>query len=95
MKYGFVRLKNDDGSKLYMEISDYQRYKSKDVFKNHAESLVVFDKIYIGIFPLIFKEDEIYKYNSDAELSVELPLNDISFRYSSVAEVAKYLGCDN
>lgn len=95
MKYGFVRLKNDDGSKVYMETRDFERYESYDVFKSHAEALVVFDKIYIGMFPLMFKEDEIYKYNSDAKLSVELSLKDIAFRSSSVAAVAKYFGCEN
>lgn len=95
MKYGFVRLKNDDGSRVFMEISDFQRYKDKDIFKNHAEALVIFDNIYIGMFPLMFEEDEIYKYNFDAKLFVELPLKDICFKYSGVAEVAKILGCEN
>lgn len=95
MKYGFVRLKNDDGSKVYMETRDFERYESYDVFKSHAEALVVFDKIYIGMFPLMFKEDEIYKYNPDAFLSSELSLTDIAFRHSKISTIAKYMDCEN
>lgn len=95
MRYGFIKLKNDDGSLLYMEVNDFERYETYDVFKIHAVELVVYDNIYIGAFPLIFNEDEILKYNEDAKVVNSIGVDDICFQKSKASTIAKYLGCQN
>lgn len=95
MKYGFIRLRNDDGTALYMETREFERYNSYDVFRNHAEALVVYDKIYIAVFPLMFNEEEITEYNEDATITDELPVTDIAFRSAKASTIARQLGCVN
>lgn len=95
MKYGFVKLRNNDGSVLYMEPKEFERYSSYDVFRNHAESVVIYKNIHIGCFPLMFKEEEITEFNNDAIIINELPILDIIFRNYKVSSALKKMGCLN
>lgn len=97
MKYGFIKLKGqpDTSVEVFMEVRNFERYKHLDIFRDNAISLCVYDMIYIGVFPLFMKIDEIFKYNEDAVLVDEIPLSDVCFQHSSVNHIADILGCNN
>jgi len=97
MKYGFIKLKGqpDVSVDVYMEVRSFERYKHKKIFRDNAISLCVYDMIYIGVFPLMFKESDIFKYNDEARLLYELPLSDVCFQTSSISYIADGLGCNN
>lgn len=91
MRYGFVRLVNDDGSFLFMEIRDFVRYRRYDVFNDHADTLCIFDNIHIGGFPLVFRLNEILEFNPDAFLYKVFPRSKCGFWSTYAID----LGCVN
>lgn len=95
MKYGFVKLVNDKGT-VFMEPWQFDYYSNKEVFKEHAESLCIFDNVYIGCFPLLVSFQEIKRYNDDVKLVDEIPLyvNQVGAKTDINYVAAKY-HCDN
>lgn len=96
MKYAFVKLVNEEGT-IYMEPWQFDYYSDKQVFKDHAKSLCIFENIYIGCFPLLVQISEIKKYNDDAKLIYDLPLPDYfkTLYKTNVNNYAKKFNCDN
>lgn len=96
MIYGFIKLVSPvNKEELFMECSEFDRYANQSVFRDSAVELVIYDKIHIGCFPLMFRLKDILDYNSSAILFDKIPLSDICFKNHSTSVIAKILGCEN
>lgn len=91
MRYGFIRLRCHDGSFVFMEVKNFFEYSKYDVFNNRADRFIIFDNIYIGCFPLLFRLHDILDFNPESCLFKVFTNSERGFwvRY------AKDLGCVN
>lgn len=93
MKFAFIELVSSNvQDPVYMLVNDFMYYKDREPFKSCSQSLVVFDHVYIAVWPtFILRLSDIIEFNDEASICVSYPLSDIAFGSSQIDRFCNFM----